>query len=108
MRPELSIPPAAMAAERSVEMIRVWLAGEMAHVVLNVGFWEDRGLDERSAWGILLADMIHHIANAHESAFGHDPRESVARIRQAFEAERDNPTDERLGEFVDRRLGQDE
>jgi hypothetical protein len=81
-------------------MIRVWLANQRQHCVLNIGFWEDRGLDERAAWGIVLADMVHHIANAHRSEFGHDPQESIAKIRKAFEAEMEHPTSARLGEFV--------
>jgi hypothetical protein len=99
---ELPIPPTALAA-RSVEMIRVWLADERAHCVLNIGFWEDRGLDEREAWGILLADMVHHIANAHQSEYGHDPQESIRMIRRTLEAEMDKPTSDRVGEFVKER-----
>lgn len=102
MATELPIPPDALA-HRSVEMIRVWLANEQQHVVLNIGFWEDRGEDERTAWGIVLADMVHHIANAHESEYGHDPAETIAIIRRAFEAEMESPTAERLGEFVKER-----
>jgi Domain of unknown function (DUF5076) len=99
---ELPIPPEALAS-RSVEMIRVWLANERQHIVLNIGFWEERGFDERAAWGIVLADMLHHIANAHEAKYGHDPRESITRIRASFEAEMENATSDRLGEFVNER-----
>ena len=99
MAKELPIPTEALA-HRSVEMIRVWLANDKQHVVLNIGFWESRGLDERSAWGLLIADMIHHIANAHKSEYGRDPAETVEIIRRAFEAEMGNATSQRLGEFV--------
>ena len=99
---ELPIPPIAQAA-RSVEMIRVWLANEQAHCVLNIGFWQDRGLDEREAWGILLADMVHHIANAHYDEYGHDREESIRMIRRALEAEMDKPTSDRVGQFVGER-----
>jgi hypothetical protein len=96
---ELPIPPEALT-HRSVEMIRVWLANEQQHVVLNVGFWEDRGLDERSAWGIVIADMIRHIANAHVSEYGHDRIKTVAMICRALIVELENPTSGSLGEFV--------
>jgi hypothetical protein len=99
MPSELSIPPEALT-HRSVEMIRVWLANKKQHVVLNIGFWEERGLDERAAWGIVIADMIRHIANAHESQYGHDPVETVQIVRRALEAELDNPTSGCMGEFV--------
>lgn len=106
MANELPVPPEAEVPP-SVEMIRVWLAKERVHVALNIGFWEDRGVDERAAWGILIADMIHHIANAHESEHGHDPSETIARIRRAFEAEMDGPTSERHGDFVNEKRGQE-
>ena len=99
MKNELPIPPEALT-HLSVEMIRVWLANQQQHIVLNIGFWEDRGINEREAWGILLADMIHHIANAHESEYGHDPQETLSIIRNAFDVEMRNSTSERMGEFV--------
>jgi hypothetical protein len=99
MAKELPIPTEALT-HRSVEMIRVWLANEQQHVVLNIGFWEDRGLDERAAWGIVIADMIRHIADAHKAEYGHDGEETVSIIRRAIEAEMANPTSERLGQFV--------
>ncbi|WP_422927282.1 DUF5076 domain-containing protein [Singulisphaera sp. PoT] len=106
MANELPIPPAANASP-AIEMIRVWLANGQLHTVLNIGFWEDRGLDERSAWGVLLADVVRHVADAHESEYGHAPSESIARIRQAFEAEMGHPTSERLGQFIKERRGQE-
>jgi hypothetical protein len=81
-------------------MIRVWLANQKLHSVLNIGFWEDRGLDERTCWGILMADMVQHIADAHASEYNHDPHETIAMIRRAFENEMEHPTTGRLGEFV--------
>ena len=81
-------------------MIRVWLATEKVHCVLKVGFWEERGLNEADCWGILLADLILHIANAHEAEFGCDPRETIHSVRATFEREIENATSRRLGEFV--------
>lgn len=106
MTKELPIPPAALA-NPSVEVIRVWLANQQQHIVLNIGFWQDRRLDECSAWGITIADMIQHIANAHHSEYGSDPSEVIARIRYALEAEMEHPTTERLGEFVKDKLQQE-
>lgn len=107
MPKELPIPPEALA-HRSVEMIRVWLANQQQHIVLNIGFWEDRGLDERTAWGILIADMIHHLSDAHQSSYGHDPEETVSIIRRSIEAEMGNPTSERMGQFVVEKLDESE
>jgi hypothetical protein len=96
---ELPIPPEALS-HRSVELIRVWLANQQQHIVLNIGFWEERGIDERSAWGIVIADMIHHIANAHHEEYGHARDETITLIRRSFEAEMNEATAERLGQFV--------
>lgn len=89
-------------------MIRVWLVHEKLYCVLKIGFWEERGLDERDCWGILLADMMHHIANAHESEYGRDPVETLARIRKTFECELEHPTSDRLGEFVAKETDSDD
>src|SRR5262245_47499487 len=105
MAKELPIPPAALA-HRSVEMIRVWLADQQLHIVLNIGFWEDRGQDERSAWRITIADTIRHIADAHQAEYGHDQQETISIIRRAFEAEMGNPTSERMGQFVVEKRGE--
>jgi hypothetical protein len=105
MAHELPIPPAAEADARALEMIRLWLAKGKLHCVLNIGFWEARGLDERQAWGILLADMLHHISNAHEVEYGRDPRETLALIREALAVELDHPTSSRRGEFLVERQG---
>jgi hypothetical protein len=99
MAHELPLPPAAIADSRSLEMIRVWMAEQKLHCVLNIGFWESRGVDERRAWGVLLADMLHHIANAHEQQYGRDPKHTIERICEALEAELQHPTSGRPGEF---------
>jgi len=97
---ELPLPPAAIGDKNSLEMIRVWLADDKQHSVLNIGFWEDRGIDERKAWGILLADMIHHVANAHEEQYGRSADESIERIKESFLHEIQNPSSPRRGKFV--------
>lgn len=97
---ELPIPPVALA-HPSVEIMRVWVANQSQQVVLKIGYWEDRGIDERWAWGVMLADMIHHIASAHESKYGRDPRETIRELRKALEAELAHATSERPGEFLE-------
>ncbi len=98
----LPIPPPAERDPRSVEMMRAWIAEGNRHVALNIGFWEqpDRGIDERDAWGILMADMMRHLANAHQEEYGRDPRETLSVIRNAFEREMEKRTSEPTGKFV--------
>jgi hypothetical protein len=100
MAKPLIIPPAARRDRKSVEDgPRLEL-----YVVLNIRFWEDppRGVDERDAWGILMADMARHIANAHETEYGRDPRETLNFIREAFEREMAKPTSGHSGRFAKR------
>jgi hypothetical protein len=99
----LPLPPAAEADPRSLEMIRVWLAKNKLHCVLNVGFWEAQGIDELKAWGLMLADMLHHLANAHQAEYGRNPIETLRVIRKSLEVELDHPTSSRRGEFVVKR-----
>ena len=99
MADELPIPPVALA-HPSVEMIRVWLAKQKQQVVLNIGFWEERGIDERESWGVMIADMIHHIANAFLEEYGYDREETISAIRRSLEAEMQAATSKRVGQFV--------
>lgn len=84
---ELEPPPIA-ANGQSVEVLRVWAAPGQAQEVVLKTTWKDAG-----AWGLMLADVARHAANAYEGE-GHDRAEVLARIRQLFDAEFADPTDE--------------
>lgn len=81
----LPIPPEAKCDPKSLEMLRAWLADGDLSVALNIGFWADRELNEPDAWGLLLSDVVRHIAHAHEQEYGRDPRETIVAVREAFE-----------------------
>jgi Domain of unknown function (DUF5076) len=102
MEKSLPIPAPAKRDPQSVEMMRTWIAEGRVHVALNIGFWEqpERGVDERDAWGVLLADLARHIANAHEEEYGRDPRETLVAIREAFEREIEKPSSPHTGTFL--------
>jgi Domain of unknown function (DUF5076) len=85
---ELEPPPIASENDQSVEVLRVWAAsGQQQQVALKTT-WKDAG-----AWGLMLADIARHAANAYEGE-GHNRAEALARIRQLFDAEFADPTDE--------------
>lgn len=44
-------------------------------------------------WGIVLADMINHVAIMYERAFGFPRNKTIQRVREIFEAEQKTPTD---------------
>ncbi len=85
---ELAIPPAAARDRAAVEVVRLWIAGGKQHVTLLIGAWNEPAL-----WGIVLADLARHVANAFEQQSGADPERTVLRIRELFDAELDAPTD---------------
>ncbi len=91
----LIAPPDAANDEKSIEVARVWVIKKALQCSLNIGVWKDP-----AAWGLVLADMARHIANAHHEADGVSVAESLQRIRAGFEAEMDEPTDSPSGEFV--------
>lgn len=72
----------------ATEMIRVWLAHDSLHVSLLLGMWEDAedcDIDEREAWGQLLADVAQHIANGMAQSHGWQRDATLARIKRAFD-----------------------
>lgn len=99
----LSLPPAALRDERSVEMLRVWVAEKGLHCSVLVGMYaEDGRVQETTAWGVILADAVNHIADALESQ-GLGARDDLLQaVLDSFEAEMSSPTSDRKGEFVAR------
>jgi hypothetical protein len=88
---ELDTPPIAKADKSAVEVLRVWAApGKPQQLALRTT-WK-----EPSAWGLLLADVARHAANAY-AAEGHDRDEVLARITSMFQAEWEHPTDQPRG-----------
>lgn len=85
---ELEPPPVASKNEQRVEVLQVWAAPGQAQEVVLRTTWKDAG-----DWGLMLADVARHAANTYE-AEGSDRAEALARIRQFFDAEFANPTDE--------------
>ena len=84
---ELELPPIAKSNAQAVEVLRVWAApGQPQQLTLKTT-WEDPG-----AWGLLLADVARHAANAYTNE-GHAKAEVLMRIRQLLDAEFAAPTD---------------
>ena len=89
----LAIPAAASKDPRSLEVLRVWIAHGEQHVALSFGMWEDP-----AAWGLLLADLARHIAEAHaQQDDGVSAEDFLEEIHAGFEAEMDSPSDDVSG-----------
>ncbi|MCA9221434.1 MAG: DUF5076 domain-containing protein [Planctomycetales bacterium] len=99
-RRQLMLPPAAESDDGAIEMLRAWIAEGGLHCVLNVGHWhKESKIDERHAWGIMLADVARHVSNALHDVAGMDQRESLKNIVESFIAEIRDQTSDHRGEW---------
>ena len=85
---ELPIPSVAAKDAKSLEILRVWIAGGGQQVSLKSMVWEDP-----AAWGLLLADIAQHVSKSYARDAGLDKDKVLERIKQGFDAEMSNPTD---------------
>lgn len=95
---ELPIPDEASETDAAHELMRGWLIDNRLVCSLFPSAFEDPAV-----WGVLLADIANHVANALAECEGADRGEVLAAIRRAFEVEMKSPTDEHTGQFVDPR-----
>ena len=86
-RNELAVPVSVDTAERSMELLRVWLVDGDAKIILTPNLWKDP-----ASWGLLLVDLARHLS-IHYQSIGLSKEESLERIKAGFEAEWNNPTD---------------
>ena len=98
MKNELLIPPEAEADPNALEVIRVWVAKGGQHVSINPLVWKDP-----QAWGIVLADLAGHVANAYEQALGLGREQTMRKITDLLLAELTNPTDRARGKMQNTR-----
>jgi hypothetical protein len=79
---ELPVPDEAGDAGEAHELVRGWLIDNRLVCGLSPSAFEDP-----AAWGVLLADVAHHIANALAESEGADRAAVLGAIRRAFEVE---------------------
>ena len=80
-------------------MITAWIAENGLHCTLNIGMWDAQGVNESKAWGILLADIVRHVAQAVEKERGVSAEETIRVIASALFGELDDPTSETRGDY---------
>lgn len=93
MKGELLAPPAAEADPKAIEVVRVWAAQGGQHVSINPFVWKNP-----QAWGIMLADLARHLANAYQQELGLEPKDTLSKITELLMAELTNPTDTARGQ----------
>jgi len=87
MANSLPIPDAVRNQPDAQEILRVWIANGRQHFSLHTT-WEDP-----AAWGLMLADLARHVANAYARQ-GNDRDESLRGVLNLLERELEHPTDE--------------
>ncbi|WP_321472870.1 DUF5076 domain-containing protein [uncultured Paludibaculum sp.] len=91
---DLSVPAEVETDPKAREVVRAWVANGGLVCALRPETWSDA-----SIWGILLADVARHVANAVHDLNGDEPGATVEKIRALFNAELAAPTDEPTGHF---------
>ncbi|HEY2156671.1 MAG TPA: DUF5076 domain-containing protein [Isosphaeraceae bacterium] len=89
---QLDIPDPAVPDPKAFEIIRIWAGQGKQLVTIRTELWDDP-----AAWGMMLVDLAHHVANAYEQIEGRDRVEVLARLRQGFDAEWADQTDTPIG-----------
>jgi hypothetical protein len=85
---ELDAPPISRESS-AVEVLRVWAVSNQPQQVSLRTTWTDS-----AAWGLMLVDIARHASKAYADGDPQREREVLSRIKQAFDAEWQNPTDE--------------
>ena len=79
---QLIIPGSAQSDPKAFEVLRVWIAHGGQHVSIRPDIWDDVG-----TWGIMLADLAGHVANAYQQQKGLDRVEALKRIKALLDAD---------------------
>jgi len=96
-RRECIIPKEALNDPKSRELLRAWVANQALHVSLSIpDEWQDAG-----HWGIALADVTRHLADAYHKSEGIDPKLTIQRIQEVLVAELVETRDDLSGGFVE-------
>jgi hypothetical protein len=91
---DLDVPSEVEGDSKAREVLRAWVANGGLVCALRPETWKDP-----SAWGVVLADVTRHVADAVKDLNGDDPARTVAGIRAVFNSELTDPTDEPTGHF---------
>jgi len=93
------VPPAAQRDEGSVQTPSAWVAEEGPHCSINIGMRHDSEQDEPAACGILLPDVVQHIADAAHDRYRFDEADTMPAIIDSLDGELDEPTSDTEGSF---------
>lgn len=92
---QLAVPPGAAADPKAFELVRAWVAQGDLHVSLQMGGWDDP-----TAWGVVLADLVRHVAAFYQEQKHLPTVATIARVRDAMDAELDGEEGEEESDLV--------
>ena len=95
MKNQLEIPRGVASDPKAFELVRAWVAQGDLQVSLEMGGWDDP-----TAWGVVLADLVRHVARFYAEQKQLDPERTIARVRDAMDAELDGEEDSSEGGLV--------
>lgn len=84
----LGIPDVVKNDGAAFEVLRVWASPSNPQTFTLQVAWQDP-----AAWGLLLVDVARHVSIAYAQQ-GRDEGEVLARIKEMWDAEWNNPTDD--------------
>jgi hypothetical protein len=85
---ELNVPPISRESS-AVEVLRVWAVSNQPQQISLRTTWPDP-----AAWGLMLVDIARHASKAYAEGDAEREHEVLSRIKQAFDVEWQNPSDE--------------
>lgn len=86
--PKLEIPPSLDTDQENKEIARLWICGERPTFVIEKDVWDDPFV-----WGVVIVDLMRHIAMSYGKEVNAEHPNVLSRIRKGFDAEWENPTD---------------
>lgn len=92
---DLGVPSEVTQDSNAAEVIRAWVANGGLVCAVRPLQWQNP-----AAWGLVLADVARHVANAVRDEVGTEPSATLESIRNMFNKELVAPTDEPTGSFV--------
>jgi hypothetical protein len=95
----LILPPAAQRDKNAIQMLSAWIAENSLHCTLNIGMWKAQGHNEPEAWGILLADVVRHVAGAIQQDSGTSTVDTIEVVLASLIKELNDPTSKVNGDF---------
>ena len=93
---ELPVPPDAKSDKEALEVFRGWIVGGKLQCSLAPWVWKDTP----EVWGMLVADVVHHLSRALEHETGMSRGQIFRIITKKLNEELQDPSSDHPGDFL--------